>query len=91
MVMKYPALRFISFVIRLFGWLFLIVGLFGLGVTAGAVIGPMFGVYLPVSVSISLGVFFAVSLSVFFVGLWTLAFGELIKVLVDIALNTARA
>jgi hypothetical protein len=79
----YPVLRFISFVIRLAGWLLMLAGLLGMAIFvstqdhASDVItyGPFF-IYGCVGATVS--------------GLLLVFFGELARVSVDIDLNTTR-
>jgi hypothetical protein len=89
---SYPALRVISFLLRMFGWIAIGVGVccflvvFGLvGSNLNAVItkgiSSGFSPFL-ISIMTPTGIFFVM------VGLWNLAIGEGLKVFVDIALNT---
>ena len=80
---KYPALRFLSFVIRALGWLLIGLGCLGILLIAAAFVGVVYGIYLLLILPSSIGLLFA--------GVLTLAFGELIRVFIDIALNTERA
>ena len=86
--MKYPALRFVSFFIRLIGWLLLIAGAIATLILVGAMTGisDQLGIHIP----LYLPMFAPISLGTLLSGLWFLAFGELVKVFVDIALNTSQ-
>jgi hypothetical protein len=88
----YPALRLISALLRIFGWLSIVVSAlcfltaFGLAGNSlrTTISDGTYSEFSPffISVMSSIGMFFAM------LGLWNLAVGESIKVFVDIALNT---
>jgi hypothetical protein len=88
---RYPALRFISYLLRVFGWLSISLGIIGF-------IAALSGIGQPVNQYQNLGygnlgnivtsLIVSVSIFAFMSGLYFLAFGEIMKVLVDIALNT---
>lgn len=89
---RYPALRVVSYFLRLFGWVLISLGLLGfiavfsglghvINQYAGEIgYGQLGGVMTALIISLSMFIFMS--------GLSYLAFGEIIKVFVDIALNT---
>ena len=87
----YVGLRLISGVLRLVGWLSILLSILVFAVAAGGAdrlglhVGNLNDQIRPLFTSIGL----LMSFSFFTWGLFTLAFGELLKVLVDIAFNTA--
>lgn len=81
---KYIALRIISFLIILVGSIAMILGLVGVL----AVIGAHFAVVADVTVYSAM--FVPIAVSMFFAGFFLITFGELIRVFVDIARNTAH-
>jgi hypothetical protein len=83
---KYIALRFISYLLRAIGWVTITFGIIGLVVALSKYSSS--GVENPYSGLGSLLLLYG-SVSGLMWGVSALAFGELIRVLVDIALNTA--
>jgi hypothetical protein len=89
----YVGLRLISFLLRAVGWLSILsslviflAGVFGLGQAIGVNFSNLgYGQLGPFITSLII----SISVSLFMWGLFILALGELLKVLVDIALNTA--
>jgi hypothetical protein len=86
---KYPALRVISFIIRLVGWLLLIIGIIGIAVVV-LIVNNGANLDQNLAEAIRIGVLTISSVSSFLSGIFIIALGELIKVAVDIARNTAR-
>jgi hypothetical protein len=89
---SYPALRLISFLLRVFGWLAIGVGVCCFLVVLGLV-GSNLNALITEGISSGFSPFFISIMTptgIFFVmvGLWNLAIGEGLKVFVDIALNT---
>jgi hypothetical protein len=90
--MPYPALRLISFLLKVVGWVAIVLGVCCLSVTFGFVgsnMKALIGGGMPSDVSpIFISVVTSIGIFLFIVGLWNLAIGEGIKVFIDIALNT---
>ena len=88
----YVALRLISGLLRLVGWVSIIIGLvvFIAALSAAGQIASQFENlgYNQIGQMVT-SILLVFSFSFFIWGLFTLAFGEILKVLVDIALNTA--
>lgn len=90
---KYAGLRSISYLLRAIGWLAILLGIFGLIVVG---FGQMDNVARQFGIILGFGnlglpvnwIIISVSISGLTWGILVLAFGELIRVLVDIALNT---
>jgi hypothetical protein len=85
--MKYPALRVISFLIRMLGWLLILLGLLALLTWILEQTG-----HLPLAADDPTyePIFSYGGITALILGLCLLAFGELIKVFIDIALNTSH-
>jgi hypothetical protein len=82
----YPVLRFVSFCLRSVGWLFLILA--ALGVLL--IFGILSATVLTVGVAFTVPILTAATVSALILGLSCVAFGELIRLFVDTALNVQR-
>jgi hypothetical protein len=83
---RYFALRLVSFLLRLIGWIWLALGTIGILV---AVAGPQLGIQMGTGLVSSPIIIFAVSFAAMSWGIFVLAAGQLLQVFANIARNTA--
>jgi len=87
--MRYSGLRFASILLRIFGWFLLAASIIGfLGFLIELINQHFQPVYLPGLDMVTISIISSMLAFGFLSGLWFLAFGEVMKVFVDIARNT---